>query len=981
MASVTVSSILGNIEKYRFNPAQMQRVALDVLRSTTDGTIDIVDATNPFVFALETTATNTAAFMQYMEALTRRQYPASALSQEDLYLHMSDKDYIGRFASPASTFWTLMFRKDEVINAMVLDPIAKVKKITIPRNTVFRVAETSFSLQYPIDIRQLDHGGLQVVYDTSVVSPLQELTTNLIDFEELTAYDGVTFIKFNVEVSQFDIVTKYNDVNAASGFVTTISHPDQFYHARVYLQQSDSSWKEIQTTHTQQIYDPRTPTAVLQVLQGKVSVTIPSVYVTSGKVRGKLRTDVYYTKGPIVLLLSGYQLDNFSTEWKAIDAADSTPYTAPVVNLSTVATYSTSAVSGGRDSLSIDALRQRVIDNNMGPQQLPITNIQLQSSVEDMGYEIVKNVDTITNRVFLATKPLPSPIDLSLITPAASGMATVLLSFEECRLAHGVIDNGSAVTLTSDALYVTKNGVTKLVSSAAYDSLVSMSPALLCAEVNKTNYSFSPFYYVLDTASDIFEVRPYYLETPKIVSKTFIKDNVSTQLQVSVDTASTIEKVDGYYKLSVSTRSNDQYKALEDKHVFAQLFFSSSKQATPAYLNNESTYLNENGDRVFVFIMRTDFALDADDTLDQTSFTVSRSSVVTRCDLLQDFKIVFGCVLPAELQAEHTSVDDALSIDLLSDYTVAGGNLAGISLEGFRVEFGHSLKTLWSQGKSVPGSVPYQKYEEDVPLVYETDVFDIDPVTGAAFTVDENGKLVYRYLHRAGDPVLDASGRPKMKHLKGETVLGLDGLPITQVGKQASILHLVDIFTIESAYKFASDKAASDYRSYFAQSLVGWLTKDLEALSQRLLDQTKIYFYPRVTKGNIRILSTNGIESTIDASQAFKITLSVPDKTYMNPELLDALKKATVRTLDESLKTNTVAVSAIEYALRNRYGNDVIDVKLEPVGWVADYNAITVLDNSNRLSIKKRLTPQQDGRLIVEEDVEVTFIRHGNATK
>lgn len=981
MASVTVSSILGNIEKYRFNPAQMQRASLEVLRATTDGTVEIVDATNPFVFALETTATNTAAFMQYMEALTRRQYPASALTQEDLYLHMSDKDYIGRFATPAATFWTLMFRKDEVINAMVLDPIAKIKKITIPRNTVFRVAETPFSLQYPIDIRQLDHGGLQVVYDTAVPSPLQELTTNLIEFEEITAYDGITFIKFNVEVNQFDIVTKYNDVNAASGFVTTISHPDKFYHARVYIQQSDSSWKEIQTTHTQQIYDPRTPTAVLQVHEGKISVTIPSVYVTSGKVRGKLRTDVFYTKGPVVLMLSGYQLDNFSTEWRAIDAADSTQYTAPVVNLSTVAVFSTATVSGGRDSLSVDTLRQRVIDNNLGPQQLPITNIQLQSSVEDMGYEIVKNVDTITNRIFLATKPLPTPVDLSLITPAASGMATVLLSFDECRLAYGVIDNGTAVTLTSSALFITKNGVTKLVSKAAYENLTAMSPALLCAEINKSNYSFTPFYYVLDTASDIFEIRPYYLETPKIVSKTFIKDNVSTQLQVSVDTTSTIEKFDNYYKLTINTRSNDTYKALEDKYVFAQLFYSSSKQAAPAYLKNETTYFNSDGERVFEFVMRTEFALDVDDTLDQTSFTVSRSAVVTRCDLLQDFKIVFGCILPTEAQADYTSIDESLSVDLLQDYVVNGGVLAGISLESLRIEFGHSLKTLWAQGKSVPGSIPYQKYEEDVPLVYETDVFELDPVTGSAFTLDANGELVYKYLHRAGDPVLDAQGRQKFKHLKGETAVDSNGLPITQSDKQSSILHLVDVFTIESAYKFANDKAAADYRNYFAASLVGWLTNDLESLSQRLLDQTKVYFYPRVTKGNIRILSTDGIESTIDASQAFKITLSVPDKTYVNSELLDALKKTTIRTLDESLKTSTVAVSAIEYALRNRYGNDVIDVKLEPVGWVADYNAITVLDNSNRLSIKKRLTPQQDGRVIVEEDVEVTFVRHGNVTK
>lgn len=981
MTAVTVSTVLGNIEKYKFNPAQMQRVALDVLRATTDGTIEIVDATNPFVFALETTATNTAAFMQYMEALTRRQYPAAAATPEDLYLHMSDKDYIGRFAVPAKTTWTFLFKKEEIINAMVSDTISKIRKVTIPRNSVFRVAETPFSLQYPIDIRQLDHGGLQIVYDTSVTSPLQELSTNMIDFEEITAYDGITFLKFSAEVSQFDIVTKYNDVSSASGITTTISHPDQYHHLRVYVQQSDSSWKEILTTHTQQVYDPRTPTAVIQVLQGKVTVTIPSIYLSSGLLRGKIRADVYHTKGSVDMMLSSYQLDSFSAEWKHIDAADATVYTAPISNLKTFAIYSSETVSGGRSALPMESLRQRVINNSVGPQQLPITNIQLQSSVQDMGYEIVKNVDSITNRIFLATKSLPVPVDLSLITPAASGMTSVLLSFEECRSAYGVIDNGTSVTLTSNTLYLTKNGITKIVSKSAYASLLALSNSGRCTEINKNSYSFSPFYYVLDSASDIFEMRPYYLDAPQVVSKSFVKDNVSTQMQVSMDVNYSIQKFDSYYKLILKTRSNDNYKALTDQEVFAQLYYTSSKQGSPAYMLSDNTYVTEDKERVFEFTMRTDFALDADDTLDQKSFSVSRSTVSTRCDLLQDINVLFGCVMPSNTVLERTSIDDAMGIDQLGTYILNGGKLVGIAHEKLRIEFGHSLKTLWAQAKTVPGSVPYKKYTEDVPLYYEQDVFDLDPLTGSAFTVDTSGNLVYKYLHKEGDPLLDKDGKQMYLHRTGEAVLDSTGKPVPEGDGAAIMLHLVDTFVIEGAYRFANDKAAIDYRNYFASSLVGWLTKDLTMLSSHLLDQTKVYFYPKVTKGNIRVLAANGIENTIDASQSFKFTLSVPDKTYANSELLAALTKTTIRTLDEVLKNATVAVSAIEYALRNKYGDDVIDVKLESLGWAAEYNAITVLDNSNRLSIKKRLVPQQDGRLIVEEDVDVTFVRHGNTVK
>jgi hypothetical protein len=151
MTNVTISNRLGDVSNYKFNPGLIQRAALQRLAEISDGTIDIVDATSPFIFCMETTAVNTAAFMQYAEALTRRQYPAAATTAEDLYLHMSDKDYIGRFAIPCKASMTIILRKDELLNSLVLDTLTGISKITIPRNTVFTVADVPFSLQYPID--------------------------------------------------------------------------------------------------------------------------------------------------------------------------------------------------------------------------------------------------------------------------------------------------------------------------------------------------------------------------------------------------------------------------------------------------------------------------------------------------------------------------------------------------------------------------------------------------------------------------------------------------------------------------------------------------------------------------------------------------------------------------------------------------------------------------------------------------------------
>lgn len=54
-------------------------------------------------------------------------------------------------------------------------------------------------------------------------------------------------------------------------------------------------------------------------------------------------------------------------------------------------------------------LRDRVIRNSLGPTIIPITPDQIQTRLDVEGYQLVKHVDHITNRIYLATKPIPGP--------------------------------------------------------------------------------------------------------------------------------------------------------------------------------------------------------------------------------------------------------------------------------------------------------------------------------------------------------------------------------------------------------------------------------------------------------------------------------------------------------------------------------------------------------------------------------------------
>jgi hypothetical protein len=97
---------------------------------------------------------------------------------------------------------------------------------------------------------------------------------------------------------------------------------------------------------------------------------------------------------------------------------------------------------------------------------------------------------------------------------------------------------------------------------------------------------------------------------------------------------------------------------------------------------------------------------------------------------------------------------------------------------------------------------------------------------------------------------------------------------------------------------------------------------------------------------------------------------------YGNSDLQNQIVKTTISTIATVLNNDTVADSALKVALMNIYGNDVIDCEITGLGGSSSISVLTVLDASNKLSIRKRLYAQPDNSLIVQEDVTVTFVQH-----
>jgi hypothetical protein len=184
---------------------------------------------------------------------------------------------------------------------------------------------------------------------------------------------------------------------------------------------------------------------------------------------------------------------------------------------------------------------------------------------------------------------------------------------------------------------------------------------------------------------------------------------------------------------------------------------------------------------------------------------------------------------------------------------------------------------------------------------------------------------------------------------------------------------------LEGVYWFATDPTTSAYRLALANALVGWIVNDLNSFKANLLDKTRIYFYPKTTSGIVNVLVLDDITKTISAGQAFNVILAVPKTIYDNTDLRDKLTTATVTTLSAQLQNRTVSVSQMISALEATYGGDVIDIQLSGLGGDNNYPVVTVVDDTDSLSIRKRLVAFADGSLAAEEDVSVSYILHSGS--
>lgn len=962
------------IELAKLNPMAVQRAGIEFLERVRNGEIQIVDASNAMVYLMEFAATLFANGARKDEFLNRLQYPQLAMTRSDLYRHMSDVDYINVFSGPATTNLLLVYHKDEILEKAVATGDAGMRKLVIPRHTKIMAGDVPFTLQYPIELRVLPHGGLQIVYDNSRPSPLMNLETNKVT-NTIQNYNlgHEEFIQLEVPTHQIEIKSYTAPQTASRVFNKTYKYTDQFYFCRVYASDGNGGWNEIKTTHSDQVFDPLTPTAVLKILDGnQLNVSIPQVYYSTGLANRTLRIDVYTTRGALELAVQGYSSDMFKVTYADYDNDDNGKYTSPVSKLISGYFMAATPATGGSNALSFEKLKERVINNALGRIDVPITNVQIQTQLDlltDAGFSCVTDIDNVTNRLYAASRELPAPDIKEVSTGMGANVVTLSQTIDQILASADVEDNGQRITILPSTLYRDEGGYLSIIDNEERDALKALSADVLVERVTGGNYFYTPFHYVYDVADNVLTVRPYYFGNPQITKRFFVEDNGTMGVGVNSNNHNFV-RTDKGWKLQVMTDSTDTLKAMDEEVLVTQLAFIPPGEVTRVYLNGTLMGRDpKTKEWIFEFEFESNWDVDPQHNVYLNGFEADQIAPhAYPAGMTTVFDIFFGVLQDLVVPGEYTHIDEIMGKFKYEN------EIMGLYHEQVTLVLGSQLDGMWARARSTVGEEQYLRYEDDVYELYTSDVPEKTATGAVKVAYDSNNKPYVVYKHRVGDVVINEdTGKPEILHA-ANSIIYQNGQPI--VSSPRSVLRQVELCLFDGVYYFVTNTTDTAYRDTVPNQIVEWVNITLGPIRKKLLEKTNLWFHPKATVGYINAIVDDSLAVTMQAAQHLYVEYFVSETVDKDEALKEEIRKSTRKTLTTAFKELQVTRNGLETLLKNTMGDDVTGVAISGLGGYRNFNVITMANESSRLCIGKKMVTLPNATYGVADSIDIQFVRH-----
>ena len=187
---------------------------------------------------------------------------------------------------------------------------------------------------------------------------------------------------------------------------------------------NDPGWTESTVKHNPMVIDNTKVTVIANVdtINNTIGINIPQVYKNLGVLKENVRIDIYTTQGEISVPLFNINDSLFKASWRDHETIEPNKFAAPMATFNSYKIASDGFVAGGANGLTFDQLREKVINRSVVTEGYPISFSQLATNLENQGFDTILTKDNVTDREFLATRFLPNPDHLDLLTTAIGSL-------------------------------------------------------------------------------------------------------------------------------------------------------------------------------------------------------------------------------------------------------------------------------------------------------------------------------------------------------------------------------------------------------------------------------------------------------------------------------------------------------------------------------------------------------------------------------
>ena len=946
------------------NPNLAQRATLDFLEMTYNGKLDLVDCTNPAVFLMEASAVQAAASLENNITTLSKMYPSLATTYDDLYLHMSNKDYERRFALPSYAPFRVIILHDSFRRMAVKHESGTYRYVTIPKDTQVKVGEHIYTLDYAIHIQQYQNRTLKVIYDKEGVQDEIPIRSNILNSVVIQDNELTEFLMFDMALRQIHKIVAHYDVGPSVVFKESIAFEQDFHSARAYIKNVEGTWVKVETSHSDMVFDPYVPTVIFTVGDKVLHVNIPPIYTVSNTMGSEIMIILYETQGqidydPLNLPSSTHVVTSLNL-LRNLNAGEAA-FTK--IDFKFMPTYK---FRGGRNELSFQELRDRTLKNTVGINYIPITPDHFEVIVEDYGFNSILYSDNLSGRKWVLSSPLPAHTDLPFKTDVGVSYLTIITSLDKLKANPSVHGNGNQATISAEMMYELFNSEILLHSKNYTRQLRLETNKDLAVKMNDIETRYSPFFYVAEYIEGNITTTVYQLDVPKANYINFYSRNNTVATFINTK-AVEILFMDGYFEIRTRSAVDDILSELPEDKFLAQMTWLDP--VTGDRIHVPSHEIMKNTDGSFVSRFRLYHNLELSDN--NIRLTNARTIGDPRdhkawYPLTGDIDFVFGTK-----QYENTFVVGDIDNIVYKVSTLE--HKYPLTHERINITLGKDLTYLWRDSRILSESVEYAVYPEDIPMRYSSTDIIMDPARPVPFLITDDCTVEFTEATREGTIIVDENNEIVYLHRAGDTVIGPDGKPV--IINASNVDFTMEVLVFDGLFYFTEDEAVQTYLDDVEETIVRKSTIDILPIIDTSLEHTEILYKPKDSMGFARIQPIAGELAWIDKEQYLQVVLYVERSILLSESSRKNMRENTISTINKVLERTTVSHSELIAALTVVHGDGVVGVSVKGLGGLTDDQVTMTLSNkTDKLYIAKKAIVDEQGEFSVSDHIEVTFL-------